>query len=495
MFNISAGPVIAIWILMALTCRGLEEKSTTVSTVPPVDALKTPALASSFAPMVKKSARSVVNIFTSRQVKAPELHDMPFFNDPIFRKFFDQDKSDHPSTQKPVYRKQRSLGSGVVIAADGYILTNYHVVEDADEIKVVVPTSREEVSVKLVGRDQGTDIALLKIEGQNFSPIDMGDSDHVEVGDVVLAIGNPFGVGQTVTMGIISGVGRKNLKIEDYEDFLQTDAAINVGNSGGALINAQGQLIGINTAILSGSGGSQGVGFAIPINLARYITDQLKSKGRVIRGYLGIGIQELTPDLAQEFHVQSGNGVLVTSVEPKSAAARAGVSKGDVITEYNSKPVSDPGTLRLMVSQESPNARATLKIWRDGKERTHEAVLQELTEKKILVAAIVPVQNEGGSISSGMAIATPTPEMRRKYEVPDEITGVLITGVTPGSPAGEAGLSEGDVIQSINRENVKTDDDALAAMKKAHADRLLLLIWHRGTQAYVLLKGPEKAKQ
>ncbi|PYJ00463.1 MAG: serine protease, partial [Verrucomicrobia bacterium] len=275
-------------------------------------------LGASFAPVVKKVAPSVVNISSTMTVRERPLMN-PFFNDPFFRRFFGDELDQQ---RRPRSRREQSLGSGVIISSDGYVLTANHVIDGAEKVKVALASGEKEFDAKIVGADPPTDIALLKVEGKGLPAITIADSDKLEVGDVVLAIGNPFRVGQTVTLGIISAVGRGGLGINAYEDFIQTDAAINPGNSGGALVDAEGRLVGINTAIFSTSGGNMGVGFAVPMNLARYVMDRLTSEGKVARGYLGLSLQpDLTPEVAKQFDLPDMNGALVTSVEPDSPAA------------------------------------------------------------------------------------------------------------------------------------------------------------------------------
>ena len=313
----------------------------------------------SFAPVVKNVAQSVVQINVStksKQVKMPAQNMMP---DDLFQRFFgNQPGSDNQGQGRTMRTpKQYGMGSGVIVTKDGYILTNNHVVEDADTIKVVLNDGRE-FTAKVIGRDPKSDIAVVKIDAKDLPFITITDSDKIEVGDVCLAIGNPFGIGQTVTMGIVSAKGRGNVGVGDpqgYEDFIQTDAAINPGNSGGALVDADGRLIGINTAILSRSGGNQGIGFAVPANLAREVMDSLVSKGEVVRGYLGVMLQDVTPALAEEFNLKAGqHGALVSDVTAKSPAEKAGLKDGDVITAFNDKPVMDTRHLRLHMAETEP---------------------------------------------------------------------------------------------------------------------------------------------
>jgi serine protease Do len=295
-------------------------------------------LTGSFAPIVKNSLPAVVSIMSTKVVKNNGDEGLaPFFNNPQFREFFGDRL---PNQGKQREQRQRGMGSGVIVNPDGYILTNNHVIDGANDIKIVFHDGRE-LKARVIGADPKTDIALLKVEEKNLPVLAFADSSQVQVGDIALAIGNPLGVGQTVTMGIISATGRGNLGIEDYEDFIQTDAAINPGNSGGALINARGELIGINTAILSRSGGNQGVGFAVPANLARHIMSQISKGGKVVRGYIGTTIQGVTPEIAKAFGLPTARGALIGDVTENGPAAKAGIVKGDVITELNGQPVAD----------------------------------------------------------------------------------------------------------------------------------------------------------
>src|SRR5688572_18419945 len=281
----------------------------------------------SFDPMIKKVSPAVVNVFTTTAARQNTSQNRSPFDDPFFRRFFGDDLPGGGETRRFRTPRQNGLGSGVIVSEDGYILTNNHVVDNADEIRIALSDERE-FTAKVVGRDDKSDVAVLKIDAKNLPYVSLANSDQIEIGDLVLAIGNPFGIGQTVTMGIVSATGRGNMGL-DYEDFIQTDAAINPGNSGGALVDAQGRLIGINTAILSGSGGNHGIGFAVPVNLARNVMESLMKNGRVVRGYLGIAIQDINPALAAEFNVKNGKGALVGEVTPASPAAKAGLQSGD----------------------------------------------------------------------------------------------------------------------------------------------------------------------
>jgi len=297
---------------------------------------------SSFSPIVKKVTPSVVKVVTTTKVKQAAFQDMPGFDNPFFRRFFG-DQFDQPGRRPRMEMPpQHGVGSGVIVTKDGYILTNNHVVDGADEVKITLQDGRE-FTAKVIGKDPKTDVAVVKVDAKELPAVEVADSDKIEVGDVVLAVGNPFGIGQTVTMGMVSAMSRATLGL-DYEDFIQTDAAINPGNSGGALVDAEGRLIGINTAILSRSGGNQGIGFAIPTNLARDVMDSLVTDGKVTRGYLGVMIQDVTPALAREFKLKEQKGALIGDVVPKGPAEKSGLKSGDVVLEFNGKACVTVGT-------------------------------------------------------------------------------------------------------------------------------------------------------
>jgi serine protease Do len=389
----------------------------------------------------------------------------------------------------PRERREQSLGSGVIVTEDGYILTNNHVVDGADEIKVALADEKTVLNAKVVGKDPQTDIAVLKVENGKLPAITLGDSDKVEVGDLVLAIGNPFGVGQTVTAGIVSAKGRGGMGIVDYEDFIQTDASINPGNSGGALVDAEGRLVGINTAILSRSGGNQGVGFAVPINLARYVMDRLIVDGKVTRGYLGVLIQPVTDALAKEFKLKDAQGALVGEVTAKSPAAEAGLKEGDVIIEFNGKKVTDSRHLRLMVAQTAPGSKVTLKIVRDGKEQTLSAKLGELPTEGLARTGGWNLPGRRGDALRGVDLGNPDARTRRQFELPLDVQGAVVLSVAPDSPAAGV-LQPGDVIVEINRQRVTNADEAFEAAQKARGQRLLLRVWRDGGMRFVVIESP-----
>jgi serine protease Do len=438
-------------------------------------------LGTSFAPIVKKAAPSVVNI-SSTVIVRDRARQNPLFNDPRFRQFFgnrfpDQgDESEHS-------HKAESLGSGVIISPDGYILTANHVVEGADEIEVNVAGSKKNYTAKVIGTDPPTDVAILKIEATGLPAITLADSDLLEVGDVVLAIGNPFGIGQTVTMGIVSALGRSGLAgFNQYQDFIQTDAAINPGNSGGALVDAEGRLVGINTAIISRSGGNQGVGFAVPIDMARRVVERLISGGKVTRGYLGIFPQDITPGLAQQFNLAGQNGALVGDVRPNTPAEKAGIKTGDVIIAFNGKDVSDAHGLQLAVSQSEPGSPATVKLIRDGVQKNFTIALAELPGQ--------PGAGSGGAGGSdsdssktdaldGVTVADLDRDARQEFNIPASVSGAIVTDLDQDSNSAEAGLQKGDVIVEINRQPVTDADSAVKLGDQAKGDQILLKIWRR----------------
>ena len=435
-----------------------------------VAAPETPPARVSYAPAVKKALPSIVNISSSKVVKA-STRQIP--QDPFFRQFFgDRDI--------PKDRSEQSRGSGVIVSSDGYILTNNHVIDGATDIRVTLSDKRE-WKARLVAGDSKTDIAVLKVDSTGLPAITVGDSSRTEVGDVVLAMGNPFGVGQTVTLGIVSATGRSGLGIEDYEDFIQTDAAINPGNSGGALVNDRGDLIGINTAIISPQGGNHGVGFAVPINLARAVMNQLVSNGKVNRAYLGILPQEVTPALAKAFQAPDHRGALISDVTPNSPAAKAGLQKGDIIVAINGKPVDDPNQFRLGISMMTPGTAVQLKLLRSGSPRDLNVTLGAFPEKEEIASR----NNPGtGSALEGVAVENLDAEARRELQLPARTEGVVVTEVTPASRAAASGLKPGDVIQEVNRKPVRNGADFDSA-RKAAGEEVLLLVNRQGNTIYV----------
>jgi serine protease Do len=420
----------------------------------------------------------------------------PSDSDDFFRHFFgdefdgrQQGRNNRRSFNVP---RQQGIGSGVVVTKDGFILTNNHVVDGADEVKVALQDGRE-FTAKVVGRDPKSDVAVIKIDAKDLPAVQVADSDKVEVGDVVLAVGNPFGIGQTVTTGIVSATGRGGAVGLDYEDFIQTDAAINPGNSGGALVDAEGRLIGINTAILSRSGGNQGIGFAIPSNLAKDVMTSLVKDGKVTRGYAGMWIQDVTPALAQEFNLGEHQGALISDVAPKSPAEKAGFKNGDVVVEYNGKPVTDSRHLKLAVARTHPGESASVKILRDGKSETLTLKVKELPGSDEVAKNGKTSANDDNGTLNGVSVGDLDSQARRQFNLPGTVNGVVVTEVAPDSAAAEAGLKPGDVIQEINRKPVKTAEEAVKMTEKTDTKKTLLRVWSGGGSRYVIVDETEKA--
>jgi serine protease Do len=429
------------------------------------------------ADIAERATPSVVNVASRRTVKS--RGGQP---DEMFRFFFG------PRGGEPEEREQRGLGSGVIYSKDGLVLTNNHVVEEADEITVQTGDGTE-YDAEVVGTDEKSDVAVLRLKGnvKDLVPIKVGDSTNLRVGDVVLAIGNPFGFSQTVTMGIVSAKGRSETGIVDYSDFIQTDAAINPGNSGGALVNMQGELVGINTAIISRTGGYQGIGFAIPSNMASQIAQALVKDGRVVRGWLGIGIQDVDPDLASAMSLPNADGVLVSDVEPGSPADKSGLQRGDVILTVDGKKTNSSTQLRNLIAEAGANKKVDLAILRGGKPQTLPVMLGELKSDKPEASR----ESENGGrpeTLQGIQVEPLTPQLRARLELPSTLkAGTVITGVAPGSPAQRAGLAPGDVIVEMNKQPVGSVQDFREAYKKAGGKNVLLLIFREGRTHYVVL--------
>lgn len=388
--------------------------------------------------------------------------------------------------------KEQSLGSGVIVTHDGYIVTNNHVIERADDIKVILIDKRV-YKAKIIGADPKTDIAVIKIEANNLPVLQWGDSDSLQVGEFVLAIGNPFGLSHTVTMGIISAIGRTDVGIADYENFIQTDAAINPGNSGGPLVNMKGEAIGINTAIFSKTGGYQGIGFSVPSNMVKSVMDQLIKKGKVVRGWIGVTIQELTPEIAEKFGLKSYEGVLITDVVKGGPAHNAGLGKGDVIIEYNGKKVKDASLLRNLVAQTEINRQIKLKILRNGKEMDIFVTVKELPSKDI---QMIPSSSEEALSQrfnplSDISVIDLNPVIAKQLRVDLNEKGVVITRIKPGSIAEERGLRKGDIIQEIDRKNVNNLNDYNRILSQLEDPTSILLFINRsGNKFYLTLRQP-----
>jgi len=456
----------------------------------------------SYAPIVKRTASSVVYVFSTKTVRGQDL--TPFLNDPMLRRFFDipgmtppngDDEAQPPrgnnrnkstprgnNRNRMPDRQQQGLGSGVIFTTDGYILTNNHVIEDADEIRVSIGDSNKRYEAKVVGRDPGTDLAVLKIEATGLVPATFSDSDQLEVGDVVLAIGNPFGVGQSVSRGIVSALGR-GVGMGTFEDFIQTDAAINPGNSGGALLDSQGRLVGINSAILSRSGGFAGVGFAIPANLVRSVAEQLVRTGRVERGFLGVGPQDLTEELSAQFGADKG--ALLSQVTDDSPAAKAGLKAGDVITKVNNTEIRDARHLLMTISQLAPGTEITVGYLRDGKTQTVQARLARRDEDALARDGGVPTPPKDEGILNGVAVGDITPQMRDRLQIPPRIKGAIITAIDPDTPAAKQGLREGDIILELDRKPVADAEEAVKLSEEIKGPKFLVLVWRNGRTRYI----------
>jgi serine protease Do len=450
-----------------------------------------------FAPVVKEVLPNVVNISSSKVVKTPRNQmQMPegMEQDPFFQQFFGQQfggrgrgQGGNGPDQQPQKQREQSLGSGVIVSPEGYILTNNHVVDGATDVKVTLSDKRE-LKAEIVGTDPKTDIAVLKLTGEKFNAITLGDSQKVQVGDYALAIGDPFGVGQTVTMGIVSAKGRGGLGIEDYEDFIQTDAPINPGNSGGALVNDRGELVGINTAILShGSGGNEGIGFAIPINLARNVMGQIIDHGKVTRGYIGVVIQPITPNMSKALNLDKLQGALVGDVSPKGPAKDAGVQRGDVILAINGNTVNDSNDLRNTISMMQPGQTVKLTINRSGSTKDIDVKLGELPLSKAEAEANDSENGSSKESMKGITVETLDSDTAQQLQLPEATKGVVVTGVDPSSAAADSGLRKGDVIQEVNHQPVKNAAEFEAAMSKSEKNGALLLVNRGGTTVFVAL--------
>jgi serine protease Do len=441
-----------------------------------------------FTTLIKQLKPVTVNISSTKTVKprmrqfggspfgnnggrSDPFHD--FFGDDFFKRFFgDQFDREY---------KRKGLGSGFIIDAEGYVITNNHVVEGADEI-IVKTHNEKEYEAEIVGTDPKTDIALIKIKNlkEDLPVATLGDSDKLQVGEWVLAIGNPFGLQETVTAGIVSAKWRK-IGAGPYENFIQTDASINPGNSGGPLFNTQGDVVGVNTLIYSPSGGNIGIGFAIPINLAKDIVAQLKEKGKVVRGWLGVVVQKVTPELAESFNMKKPKGALIADVEPGGPADEAGIRSGDIIISFDGKDVEEMADLPMMVAQTPVGEKVTVSVLRDGDKKDFTVKIGELQEKQYSAMA------ETDTEDLGIKVREITPELARQYELPEE-SGVIVTDVQFGSPAAEAGLRKGDIIKEVNRDEITSISEFRAAIKKSKKENILFLIKRGGNSLWIVVK-------
>ena len=464
--------------------------ASSVPTARPVVTAPQPVLSGgggpTFVEIAKAVKPAVVNIYATKSGRAEGSQSTPF-DDPFFRRFFG-DEFFKRFEHQPKERKERGLGSGVIVESNGLIITNNHVVGKADEIRVTLSDKRE-FKAKLIGTDPKTDIAVVRIDATELPTMAWADSDKLEVGEFVLAVGNPFGLTQTVTLGIVSALGRA-AGIAEYEDFIQTDAAINPGNSGGPLVNVRGELVGINTAIFSQSGGNMGIGFAVPSNMAQSIMGQLVQTGKVVRGWLGVSIQELTPELASQFGIGDTKGVLVSDVMDDSPAKKAGFERADVIVEYDGKSMDSPTHLRNAVAQTPVGKKVAVKIIRDKKPKTIELAIVE--QPKTMMQSGEEDAGESATptgVLSSLDVRELNEELASRYGLKSSERGVVVVRVKPGSAAEELGVREGDMVVEVNRQavtSVKSYERIAGKLPKDQA--ILLLLKRQGRTIYLTLR-------
>ncbi len=437
-----------------------------------------------FAAVVKKAEPAVVFVGVEKSVHTAGGPGNPnnFFNDPFFQRFFGP-QFKHPKGSHRREFKQRGAGSGFIISKDGYILTNNHVVEGADKITVRLADERE-FTAKVVGTDPQSDVALIKIDGKNLPVLPLGNSDKIQVGEWVIAIGNPFELMQTVTVGVVSAKGRNHMGLSDYENYIQTDAAINPGNSGGPLLNIHGEVIGINSAIFSRSGGYMGIGFAIPINMAKNIEQQLLQHGKVTRGWLGVMIQNVNKDLAESFNLKSTHGVLISEVNAKSPAEKSGIKQGDVVIAIDGKSIDNVGELRNTIAMTSPGTKLVLRVIRDGKKYSIPVTIGEQPAK---FARAGQHMMNSPLADMGLSLQDLTKELAGQFGY-EKNQGVLIAEVEPDSPAGKVGLQAGQLIEGVNKIRVHNLKELKQALKKAKDKKQVLLRVRSGEYTrYVVL--------
>jgi serine protease Do len=443
----------------------------------------------SFAPVVEKVGPSVVTIFSTTKVKRGGRGGLSPEEEMLRRFFGVPDQGPGPRGR----REMHGLGSGIVVTKEGHILTSNHVIDGADQIMVSLGMDRKEYKAERIGTDPATDLAVLKIEAEDLHPVVFADSSKVRPGDVALAIGNPFGLTQSVSMGIVSAVGRGGMGITDYENFIQTDAAINMGNSGGALVDAHGRLIGVNAAIFSRSGGNQGIGFAVPSNIARGVMESLLENGRVVRGFIGVLVQPLSSELAEAFGLDENEGALVAEVTPEGPGDKGGVRAGDVIVRVNDEEITDPHDLQLTVAVLDPGSEAKLSIIRDEKRMEIGVTLGELPAKDGQVARTEPVGKS--NVLDGITIGDIDEEAAGKFNIPKETKGVVVTMIDPECVGYAAGLREGDVIQEMNRKELVDAEQAVDLSNEIEKNETVLLrTLKKGRSHYLVLKPDEETE-
>lgn len=480
------GLSLLLLVFSVASCSGQSPLMTATSAqpAPAAPAASVPGIQTSYADLVSRVAPAVVTIRSTERARAAQQ--FPFMDDPTFREFF----GDRMPQQPQMPQRVQGVGSGVIVNSDGYILTNHHVVDGALEIKVELTDNRT-FTAKLVGSDPPSDLAVLKIDAKDLPTLPLGNSDKVRVGDAVLAVGNPLGIGQTVTSGIVSAKGRATgLSDGSFEDFLQTDAAINRGNSGGALVNTSGELIGINSQILSPSGGNIGIGFAIPSNMAKAVMDQLMKTGKVRRGMLGVTIQSIDADLASSLNLPAARGAIVTSVASGSPAERAGLKRGDVITAVNKQPVVDNNSLRNLVASLPPGSNVDVTAVRNGRDQNFQVALAELPDRQRPESEDENTSTgSAGNEKFGLTLQSFTAGMAERYGLDANDQGLLVTRIDPNGSAANAGIRQGDLIQEVNRQPVNTIAEFNAAIQRSGAKPALVLVKRRNGVIYLTLKA------
>lgn len=443
-------------------------------------------LSSAFEDVAKVITPSVVNIRAIKRVKSgrnmQQAQD-PFFD--LFRDFFGDDLfGQYQNPQDGL--AQQGFGTGVIVDSNGHILTNHHVAGDMDEVTVKLSNGRE-YKAKIVGTDPRTDLAVIKVSAPDLAPAKLGNSDGLKIGEWVVAAGNPFGLDNTITAGIVSAKGRSIVGGGQYEDFIQTDAAINPGNSGGPLVNLRGEVVGINTAIFSRSGGYMGIGFAIPVNMAKNVFESLISKGKVVRGWLGVGIQNLTPELAESFNYPGTDGALIGHVEPDGPAEKAGLKQGDIIISINGERKKDINQLRNAIAAVEPNSKVELEVIRDGRKRSFKATVGELPTER----ASDQVSPKDSTLDFGISVENLTPDLAKRLGSTNK-SGVVVTRVTPGSIAERAGLQPKDIIVSVNTQRLEDVAEFETAMENADMSKgVRLVVENRGMERFVILRSDE----